>query len=179
MMSGASLVFAEPEGHKDVEYLEKLIQGSGVTTLHFVPSMLRNYLENARGECRSVRQIFCRGEALDRKSVDEYKAKFPEAKLHNLYGPTEAAIDVTAYDCSELEYEFVPIGKPIANTQIYILGSEGEVQPVGVPGELHIAGDGLARGYLNRVELTEEKFVANPFRPGERMYKTDRKSTRL
>ncbi|MBZ5509524.1 MAG: amino acid adenylation domain-containing protein, partial [Acidobacteriia bacterium] len=172
MMAGASLVFAVPEGHKDVEYLENLIHQAGVTTLHFVPSMLRSYLENARSGCNKVKQIFCSGEALDRKSVDDYKAKFPNAVLHNLYGPTEAAIDVTAYDCSQLNDPFVPIGAPIDNTQIYILDEHNHPQPIGVPGELHIAGDGLARGYLNRPELTQEKFVANPFTLGTRMYKT-------
>jgi non-ribosomal peptide synthetase component F len=89
-----------------------------------------------------------------------------------LYGPTEAAIDVTAYDCSQLSYPFVPIGKPIANTQVYILDGRHHLQPIGVPGELYIAGEGLARGYLNRPELTQERFVANPFDPGSRMYKT-------
>jgi amino acid adenylation domain-containing protein len=172
MMTGASLVFAVPDGHKDVEYLEGLIKQAKVTTLHFVPSMLRSFLENAKDGCSSVKQIFCSGEALDKKSVDDYKTKFPNAVLHNLYGPTEAAIDVTAYDCSQLNYPFVPIGRPIANTQIYILDAHNHPQPIGVAGELHIAGDGLARGYLNRPELTQEKFVANPFEPGKRMYKT-------
>jgi thioester reductase-like protein len=98
--------------------------------------------------------------------------RFANAALHNLYGPTEAAIDVTAYDCSQLDYPFVPIGAPIDNTQIYILDAHNRPQPIGVPGELHIAGDGLARGYINRPELTQEKFVANPFAAGTRMYKT-------
>ena len=172
MMAGASIVFAAPEGHKDVDYLESLINQAKVTTLHFVPSMLHSFLENAHIGCSSVRQIFCSGEALDKKSADDYRTKFSTAVLHNLYGPTEAAIDVTAYDCSRLNYPFVPIGAPIDNTQIYILDSHNHPQPVGVPGELHIAGDGLARGYLNRPELTQEKFIANPFAPGKRMYKT-------
>ncbi|HET8889403.1 MAG TPA: amino acid adenylation domain-containing protein, partial [Candidatus Angelobacter sp.] len=172
MMVGSSLVFAVPDGHKDVQYLENLINQARVTTLHFVPSMLRTFLENADVGCPSVKRIFCSGEALDRKSVDDYKTKFPNAVLHNLYGPTEAAIDVTAYDCSRLNYPFVPIGVPIDNTQIYILDPHNHPQPIGAPGELHIAGDGLARGYLNRPELTEEKFVPNPFHPGTRMYKT-------
>ena len=172
VMAGASMVFAVPDGHRDVHYLENLINRAQVTTLHFVPSMLHTFLENAEVGCSSVKRIFCSGEALDRKSVDEYKTKFPNAELHNLYGPTEAAIDVTAYDCSQIKYPFVPIGRPISNTQIYILDQHQHTQPMGVPGELHIAGDGLARGYLNRAELTREKFVANPFRPGTRMYKT-------
>ncbi|MEO8382485.1 MAG: amino acid adenylation domain-containing protein [Acidobacteriota bacterium] len=179
MMAGASLVFAEPEGHKDVQYLEDLINEAGVTTLHFVPSMLHAFLDNGRAGCGSVRQIFCSGEALDRKSVDRYKRRFPNAALHNLYGPTEAAIDVTAFDCSGLTYPFVPIGKPIDNTQIHILDRYDHLQPIGVPGELHIAGDGLARGYLGRPELTESRFVANLFVPGARMYKTGDLARRL
>ena len=172
MMTGASLVFATPEGHTDVHYMEGLLNETGVTTMHFVPSMLHTFLDNARGTCPSVRRIFCSGEALDRRSVDRYRDTFPNATLYNLYGPTEAAIDVTAYDCSQLQYPFVPIGAPIDNTQIYILDRYNNPQPVGVPGELHIAGDNLARGYLNRPELTREKFVASPVIPGARMYKT-------
>ncbi|HEX9981688.1 MAG TPA: non-ribosomal peptide synthase/polyketide synthase [Thermoanaerobaculia bacterium] len=172
MMAGASVVFAAPEGHKDARYLEGLINEAGITTLHFVPSMLHAFLETAGIGCPGVRQIFCSGEALDRKSVDRYRKAFPNALLHNLYGPTEAAIDVTFYDCSKLPYPFVPIGAPIDNTQIYILDRQLHVQPVGVPGELHIAGDGLARGYHDRPDLTEAKFIANPFSPGRRMYKT-------
>jgi amino acid adenylation domain-containing protein/thioester reductase-like protein len=171
-MTGASIVFAAPEGHKDVLYLENLINEANVTTLHFVPSMLHTYLDTAKGECPRVRRIFCSGEALDRNSVERQSRRFPNAALHNLYGPTEAAIDVTAYDCSQLEYPFIPIGKPIDNIQLYILDRHDHPQPIGVPGELHIAGIGLARGYLDRPELTAEKFVDNPFASWARMYKT-------
>ncbi|HZI55825.1 MAG TPA: AMP-binding protein, partial [Verrucomicrobiae bacterium] len=171
MMAGASLVFAVPDGHKDIDYLEKLINKEKVTALHFVPSMLDAFLESGSSNCSSVRQVFCSGVALDKRLVDGYKTKFPNAAMHNLYGPTEA-IDVMTYDCSQLNDPFVPIGAPIDNTQIYILNEHNHPQPIGIPGELHIAGDGLARGYLNRPELTQEKFVANPFRPGTRMYKT-------
>ena len=171
-MMGAALVFAVPNGHSDVQYLEGLINSAGVTTLHYVPSMLHAFLDNARGQCPGVRLIFCSGEALDRTSVDRYRAVFPNAALHNLYGPTEAAIDVTFYDCTRIAYPFVPIGAPIENTQIHIVDEAGNPQPVGVPGELHIAGVNLARGYLNRAELTRERFIANPFDPGTRMYRT-------
>ncbi|ELR72059.1 Long-chain-fatty-acid--CoA ligase [Fulvivirga imtechensis AK7] len=172
MMAGATLAFAKPGGHRDVLYLEDLIQESGITTLHFVPSMLHAYLDHSQSRCDSVRQIFCSGEALDNKAVAAYKKRFPRAVLHNLYGPTEAAIDVTFFDCSRLKTPFVPIGAPISNIQIYILDKYNNLQPLGVPGELHIAGDGLARGYHNRHELTSEKFVNNPFSPGKRMYKS-------
>ncbi|MBV9495483.1 MAG: amino acid adenylation domain-containing protein, partial [Acidobacteria bacterium] len=172
MMTGASVVFAEPGGHKDVAYLSGLIESAQVTTMHFVPSMLRAYLEHADIACGSVRLIFASGEALDRGSCERYRTKFPHAALHNLYGPTEAAIDVSYYDCTALTESFVPIGKPIDNIQLYILDRNNHPQPIGVAGELHIAGVGLARGYLNRPELTQEKFVANPFTPGARMYRT-------
>jgi arthrofactin-type cyclic lipopeptide synthetase C len=172
MMTGCTLVFAMPDGHKDVQYLERLIDKAQITTLHFVPSMLRAFLDLAQAEYRSVTRIFCSGEALDKRSVDEYARRFPNAVLHNLYGPTEAAIDVTAYDCSRLDQPFVPIGTPIDNIQLYVLDDANHPQPIGIAGELHIAGDGLARGYLNRPELTQEKFVANPFHAGTRMYKT-------
>ena len=89
-----------------------------------------------------------------------------------MYGPSDAAIDVTAYDCSLSDYAFVPIGSPIDNTQVYILDRQNRPQPVGVPGELHVAGDALPRGYLNRPELMRKAFVSNPFNPGTRMYKT-------
>jgi len=171
-MIGATLVFAEPNGHSDAQYMAALLRKSGVTTLHFVPSMLHTFLDNADAPCESVRFVFCSGEALDRHSVDRYRKAFPNAALHNLYGPTEAAIDVTFYDCTRPEYPFVPIGAPIDNTRIYIVDSENNPQPVGVPGELHIAGDNLARGYLKRPELTSERFIDNPFEPGARMYRT-------
>ena len=172
LMAGASVVFAKPGGHKEVVYLENLINKCQVTTLHFVPSMLHAYLGHAQYQCSSVRQLFCSGEALDSKSAIEYKHRFPRAKLYNLYGPTEAAIDVTFFDCSQLRTPFVPIGAPISNTQIYVLDRHYHLQPLGVAGELYIAGEGLARGYLRRPDLTRERFVANPFNPGLRMYKS-------
>ena len=172
LISGSRMLLARPEGHKDVSYLEKLISDYQITTLHFVPSMLTTFLANAKLTCPNVRQVFCSGEALDSQIVNSYKDKFPQAKLYNLYGPTEAAIDVTAFDCSQAEGTNISIGSPIANTQIYILDKFKQLQPVGVPGELYIAGDGLARGYLNRKELTFEKFVDNPFVKNTRMYKS-------
>jgi non-ribosomal peptide synthetase component F len=172
MIAGSSVVLAAPDRHKDVRYLEALINQAKVTTLHLVPSMLHTFTQDAGIGCSSVKRIFCSGEALDGKAVSRYKSKFENASLHNLYGPTEATIDATAYDCSQLDHPFVPIGTPINNTQIYILDQHNQPQPIGVPGELHVAGDGLARGYLNRPELTQEKFVANPFEPGSRMFKT-------
>ncbi len=171
-MTGALLVFAAPDGHMDAQYMRRLIVAERVTALHFVPSMLHTFLDHSGGSCPDVRFVFCSGEALDAESARRYRDVFPNAALHNLYGPTEAAIDVTAFDCSRLDLAFVPIGKPISNTQIYILDERGNPQPPDVPGELHIAGVNLASGYLNRPELTAERFVPNPFTPDGRMYRT-------
>ncbi|MGA9377367.1 MAG: amino acid adenylation domain-containing protein, partial [Phormidium sp.] len=175
LLNGSCLVIAKPGGHRDSEYLVKLIAQQQVTTLHFVPSMLQVFLESENlAKCQSLRRVICSGEAL---SIS-LKAKFFEklkCSLHNLYGPTEAAIDVTYWEClPEKQRETVPIGRPLANTQIYILDSHCQPVPVGVAGELHIGGVGLALGYLNRLELTTEKFIPNPFsnEPNSQLYKT-------
>ncbi|WP_343089142.1 amino acid adenylation domain-containing protein [Burkholderia pseudomallei] len=175
LMSGARLVIAKPEGHKDPAYLSELIDRERVTTLHFVPSMLQAFLEDegaARG-CGSVKRVMCSGEALPPSLVKRFYRCLPDARLHNLYGPTEAAVDVTAWACDAEEGgASVPIGRPIANTRIYILDGYGQPVPRGVAGELYIGGVQVARGYLNRPELTRERFVDDPFVAGGRLYKT-------
>ncbi|MBE9229036.1 non-ribosomal peptide synthase/polyketide synthase, partial [Phormidium sp. LEGE 05292] len=164
LLNGSRLVVAKPGGHRDSEYLVNLIAKSQVTTLHFVPSMLQVFLESPNlALCESLRRVICSGEAL---GVDLQTKFFDRlgCELHNLYGPTEAAIDVTYWECDrQIQLDTVPIGKPIANTQIYILDRSLQPVPIGVPGELHIGGVGLATGYLNRPELTTEKFIPNPF----------------
>lgn len=172
LITGASLVFARPGGHKDPQYLRELIQRAQITVLHFVPSMLRIFLlTGSAGGCPSLRKVICSGEALPTPLKDLFFEHFPDLELHNLYGPTEAAIDVTAYRCHK-EDRLVPIGKPVANTRIYVVDAGLKPVPVGDTGELCIAGDCLARGYLNQPELTAEKFVDNPIAPGTRMYRT-------
>jgi len=172
LMAGATVVLAVPYRDQDAHYLENLIKTAKVTALHFVPSVLDAFVSNGHGSCGGVKRIFCGGDGMDKQIVDRYKVTFPNASLHHLYGPSDAAIDVTAYDCSLSDYAFVPIGSPIDNTQVYILDHHNRPQPVGVPGELHVAGDALPRGYLNRPELMRKAFVANPFIPGTRMYRT-------
>jgi amino acid adenylation domain-containing protein len=175
LISGARLVLARPGCHRDSEYLVQLIQSQQITTLHFVPSMLGVFLLEGEVEnCTSLRQVFCSGEALTYESQQQFFAA-TDAALHNLYGPTEASIDVTAWECRrDSDRRIVSIGRPIANTQIYILDRQLRPVPIGVAGELHIGGAGLARGYLNGLELTGEKFIANPFTadPTSRLYKT-------
>lgn len=175
LLAGACLVLARPGGHKDGRYLVELIAEQGITTVHFVPPMLQVFLEEDGVEnCDSLRRVICSGEALPVSLQERFFARLG-AELHNLYGPTEAAVDVTYWACErEGTRKAVPIGRPIANTQIYLLDSAMRPVPVGLPGDLYIGGAGLARGYLNRPELTGEKFVPHPFsdRPGARLYRT-------
>ncbi len=175
LMTGARLVIARPEGHKDTGYLIDLIQSAGITTLHFVPSMLSLFVADEKSsQCTSIKRVICSGEALSHDLQTRFFARL-DTQLHNLYGPTEAAVDVTYWACRrDYPANVVPIGKPIANIQIHILDSFMQPVPVGVNGELHIGGIGLARGYHQRDDLTAAKFVANPFsrEPGARLYKT-------
>ncbi|MET9447111.1 amino acid adenylation domain-containing protein [Streptomyces cinerochromogenes] len=175
LIAGARLVVAEPEGHKDPDYLVSLIRETGVTTLHFVPSMLRSVVDEADwAACTSVRQVFCSGEALPADLCTRHYARH-RAPLHNLYGPTEAAIDVSHWTCpDDRPLHTVPIGRPIQNIQLHVLNEALEPQGVGCVGQLYIAGDGLARGYLGNPDLTRERFLPNPFadEPGARMYQT-------
>ncbi|MBW7477878.1 amino acid adenylation domain-containing protein, partial [Paenibacillus oenotherae] len=176
MLSGASLCLLGPGGEKDPQQIRDAIVRYRVTTMHFVPSMLTAFLHACPSGLSSLKQVFASGEALVIKQVNEFKEllyKPYNTRLANLYGPTEATIDVSYFDCDQAAKPgIIPIGKPIDNTQLYVLDGRQEVQPIGVPGELYIGGAGLARGYVNRAELTEEKFIANPYRPGERMYRT-------
>ena len=174
LLQGATLVVAEPEGHKDPEYLFQIMQQRKISVLHFVPSMLSAYLDSQQGIFPdSVRLVFCSGEALDKSDVLLLHEKSPHVQVHNLYGPTEAAIDVSYFDCRDVAlYPQTPIGKPIQNIELLILDKYNRLCPLGVEGELCIAGDGLARGYLNKPELTLEKFIEHPLREGERLYKT-------
>ncbi|WP_129410282.1 non-ribosomal peptide synthase/polyketide synthase [Pseudomonas aeruginosa] len=173
LMSGARLVVAAPGDHRDPSKLVELINREGVDTLHFVPSMLQAFLQDEDvASCTSLKRIVCSGEALPADAQQQVFAKLPQAGLYNLYGPTEAAIDVTHWTCVEEGKDAVPIGRPIANLACYILDGNLEPVPVGVLGELYLAGRGLARGYHQRPGLTAERFVASPFVAGERMYRT-------
>ncbi|MDM8557980.1 amino acid adenylation domain-containing protein [Candidatus Parabeggiatoa sp. HSG14] len=177
LLAGACLVVAKPNGHKDNAYLIKIIIVQKITTLHFVPSMLQVMVQEPEFEkCTSLKRVICSGEALPFELQERFFARLThQVELHNLYGPTEAAVDVTYWQCQrESHLKKVPIGYPIANIQLYILDSYQEPTSIGIPGELHISGIGLARGYFNRVELTAEKFIPNPFskESNARLYKT-------
>ncbi|HEY3712493.1 MAG TPA: amino acid adenylation domain-containing protein, partial [Amycolatopsis sp.] len=173
LITGATLVVAKPEGHKDPGYLADLIRTAGVTTVHFVPSMLRLFLEEpAAAGCTGLRRVICSGEALPSELASRFGDLLP-AGLHNLYGPTEAAVDVTAFPATgPFAGAGVPIGRPVWNTGTHVLDARLRPVPVGVAGELYLSGVQLARGYLARPGLTAERFVASPFGDGERMYRT-------
>ena len=176
LLTGAGLVIARPGGHRDSAYLVQLIQEGGITTLHFVPSMLQVFLEEPKvGQCASLRRVICSGEALGVELQDRCLQQLRGVELHNLYGPTEASVDVTFWHCtSEPHQKNVPLGHPIWNTQIYIVSPNLEVVPVGVSGEILIGGVGLGRGYLHRPDLTAERFIPDPFARtgGQRLYRT-------
>lgn len=179
LRTGARMVIAAPAGHRDPEYLRECMERSGVTVAHFVPSMLDVYLDvvTTGGHPRlfpsSMRRVFTSGEALSRSLADTL-LESSTVDLVNLYGPTEAAVDVTEHQVVYGEAPDVPIGRPVANTAVHVLDDRLRPVPVGVAGELYLAGVQLAEGYAGRPDLTADRFVANPYAtdPGARMYRT-------
>jgi amino acid adenylation domain-containing protein len=175
IMAGARLTVARPGGHQDGAYLINTIANQQVTTLQLVPSMLRMLLaEDGLERCQNLKRVFCGGEALPVELREQFHGRLG-GELYNLYGPTEATIDATCALCDRASPPHtVTIGRPIANTQVYILDPDLRPVPIGVPGELYIGGECLARGYLNRPQLTAEKFITHSFdgEPARRLYNT-------
>jgi amino acid adenylation domain-containing protein len=171
LLTGARLVLARPGGHRDGGYLARLLAEGGITTVHFVPSLLREMLDEPDVAPGALRRVICSGEALPAELCERFRERLPRLpaiELHNLYGPTEAAVDVTEWDTAQGgPGAIAPIGRPISNVRIYLLDPHGEPVPPGVAGELHIGGVALARGYLRRPDLTAAAFVPSPFGPGE------------
>jgi amino acid adenylation domain-containing protein len=177
LQQGATLVMARPDGHRDPLYLQEAIEREGVTTLHFVPSMLQQFVETADpARCGSLLRVVCSGEALPPALVERFHERFPAPiELHNLYGPTEAAVDVSYWHCARTSpVTVVPIGRPVWNTALYVLDAALRPMPVGTPGELYIGGVQVARGYQGRAAMTAERFVPDPFSAegGARLYRT-------
>uniref|UniRef100_UPI0012ED02D2 non-ribosomal peptide synthetase n=1 Tax=Aldersonia kunmingensis TaxID=408066 RepID=UPI0012ED02D2 len=168
LQTGARLVVAVPDGHRDPAYLAHTIAAESITTIHFVPSMLAAFMPELPG-LASLRRVFVAGEALPIESVVRFRAG-SAAELHNWYGPAEVEV-VTAW-AATAEATTVPIGAPVWNTRVYVLDERLRPVPVGVAGELYVAGAQLARGYHHRAELTASRFVADPFGSGERLYRT-------
>jgi amino acid adenylation domain-containing protein len=177
LITGARLIIARPDGHQDPAYLVDTIVREGITTLHFVPSMLQVFAEQDGLErCANLRRVMASGEALPADLASRFLSRLGGVELHNLYGPTEAAVDVTYHACRPGEAR-VPIGRPVANTRIHLLDSSGQEVPVGVAGELCIGGVQVGRGYLNRPDLTADRFTPDPFGEvfglrGARFYRT-------
>ncbi|MFD4428339.1 non-ribosomal peptide synthase/polyketide synthase [Nocardia sp. NPDC058497] len=202
---GARLVLARPDGHRDPAYLADVIDAESVTVAHFVPSMLSVFVAalgasstalvddtnadgvsasvlpgnaTTAGRCSSLRMVFASGEALP-PAPAQLLRRLTGTAVHNLYGPTEAAVDVTFHEVVDADVVTVPIGEPVHNTRVYVLDGRLRPVPVGVPGELYLAGAQLARGYAGRADLTADRFVADPFAVsgagtpvGSRMYRT-------
>ncbi|MET8798296.1 non-ribosomal peptide synthase/polyketide synthase [Nocardia sp. NPDC004568] len=169
---GARLVVATPDGHRDAEYLARVIAEQRVTMTDFVPSMLAMFAAHTpAGSIPSLRHVFALGEALPPETVAAVQA-ISDAAVHNVYGPTEAAVTVTYWQATGTESTGVPIGVPEWNTRVYVLDSRLRPVAPGVTGELYLAGDQLARGYVTRPDLSADRFVANPFDTGQRMYRT-------
>nr|WP_223243324.1 non-ribosomal peptide synthetase [Streptomyces sp. CBMA123] len=175
LLTGAHLTFAEPDGHRDPDYLADFLAERRVTVTHFVPSMLREFLRRLPvGACPELRVVTVSGEALGQDLAQRFFERLPHVELHNLYGPTEAAVDVTHWQCEPgrpLD-EPVPIGRPITGIELLVVDEHGAELPAGATGELCIAGVGVARGYLNRPELTAERFVPHPADARQRIYRT-------
>ncbi|MFO3903198.1 enterobactin non-ribosomal peptide synthetase EntF [Enterobacter hormaechei] len=179
-IAGAKLVMAEPEAHRDPQAMQTFFARYRVTTTHFVPSMLAAFVASLTPEnaacCASLKQVFCSGEALPTALCREWE-QLTQVPLHNLYGPTEAAVDVSWYpaygpELAAVEGSSVPIGFPVWNTGLRILDAMMRPVPFGVAGDLYLTGIQLAQGYLGRPDLTASRFIADPFAPGERMYRT-------
>ena len=181
LSSGARLVIARPGGHRDPRYLVRILKEAAITIVHFVPSMLQVFLDAEDVEsCVSVRRVVCGGEALPASLERRFFARFPHGEapaLYNQYGPTEAAIEVTSWRCApERELAIVPIGRPIAGASTLVLDAQMQPVPIGIPGELYLGGVPLGRGYLDRPDLTAERFIPDPLaapgREGSRLYRT-------
>ncbi|WP_435831173.1 amino acid adenylation domain-containing protein [Nocardia salmonicida] len=172
LRTGAKLVVSTHDGHRDPVYLAETIAAQRVTLTDFVPSMLSVFAAHTTaGSIPSLRAVFAAGEALPTETVADV-ARVSTARVHNLYGPTEAAVTVTRWPASDSDRGSVPMGVPEWNTRVYVLDSRLRAVPAGVVGELYLAGDQLARGYVARPGLTADRFVANPFEPGARMYRS-------
>ena len=170
---GSRLVIAQPGDHRDPERIIELIQRHGVTTLNFVPSMLKAFLAYPDVKAKTrLKHIMCGGEAVPATLQQDVAECLDGANLHDLYGPTETTIHVTHWWCRDDAHRQIPIGRPISGTRTYVLDGELNLVPQGVAGELYLGGVSLARGYLNRSDLTAERFIADPFTSGERLYRT-------
>lgn len=176
LIVGGLMIIAPNDAHTNPKELIDLITQHQITIIQLVPSMLREMtLTQGFGACASLRHVFCGGEALIPETIHGFfEHNLFDAALHNLYGPTEATIDAITHSCTieDSERQLSLIGKPIFNTKAYVLDRFMHLLPIGALGELYLSGDGLAQGYLNNLDLTQQKFISHPFCSNERIYKT-------
>jgi amino acid adenylation domain-containing protein len=174
LLTGAALTMLDPGAHIDPRRLADAVRAERISVLHFVPSMLEEFLNEAdTAGCESVRLVLSGGEALTEALARRAFERFgPAVVVRNAYGQAEATCGATSWTCDPLSGGPIPIGRPVANTRIYLLDARLRPVPIGVPGELWIGGVQVARGYLNRRELTAERFVDSPFVLGDRIYRT-------
>ncbi|MFQ6590771.1 MULTISPECIES: amino acid adenylation domain-containing protein [Pseudomonas] len=173
---GMRLVLARVDGHRDPAYLAEVIRTQRITVIQFVPAMLQQFLElEASALCSSLTDVFCGGGELTEALARSVRARLPQVRLHNVYGPTEATVDSciwTLQPDAPVPALQLPIGRAISNTRLYVLDQHDRPVPLGVSGQLHIGGVGVARGYLGLEQMTAERFIDSPFVPGDRLYRT-------
>lgn len=176
LVSGAQLVIAEPGSHRDPRYLQLLVAEQNVTIAHFVPSMLREFLNNADlQELPSLRHVICGGETLTTELAERFFKAHSACALHNIYGPTECSVFVTHWECHDADADtVVPIGRAVENVELLVMDKYRQPVPTGLPGELWIGGVGVALEYLNQPRLTDDRFVQHPFalEPSAKMYRS-------
>ena len=173
LICGARLVIPRPDGLRDIGYLTELLRREGITSMHFVPSLLGLFLSlPGVNQWRTLRRVPIGGEPLPGEIADKFHATF-DALLYNFYGPTETVVNATSYPVEGAQgTRVVPIGRPKINTQVHLLDDALQPVPVGVIGEIYIGGTHVAHGYHRRPGLTAERFVADPFTPGGRLYRS-------
>jgi arthrofactin-type cyclic lipopeptide synthetase A len=173
---GMRMVLARPDGHREPAYLAQLIREQQITVVKFVPAMLQQFLELEEvRQCHSLTDVFAGGGELTEAMARRFQQQLPQARLHNVYGPTETTVDSSAWTLepgAEVPSIQLPIGRPISNTRLYVLDAHDAPVPMGVSGQLHIGGVGVARGYLGLSGLMAERFIDSPFVAGDRLYRT-------
>ncbi len=176
LTNGMRLVLARPDGHREPAYLAQVIREQQITVIKFVPAMLQQFLELEESAlCTSLTDLLCGGGELTEALARGVQARLPKVRLHNVYGPTEATVDSSAWTLepgAPVPARQLPIGRAISNTRLYVLDEHDAPVPLGVSGQLHIGGVGVARGYLGLEQLSAERFIDSPFVAGDRLYRT-------
>ncbi|MFJ2485384.1 amino acid adenylation domain-containing protein [Pseudomonas sp. NPDC087639] len=176
LCSGLRLILARPDGNRDSAYVVQTIREQQVTVVKFVPALLQHFIEQDDvEECTSLTDVLNGGGELSATLARQVRERLPWVRLHNVYGPTESTVDSTGWTLEPhmpVPDSVVPIGKALANTRLYVLDAHDQPVPLGVCGQLHIGGVGVARGYLGLPEMQAERFIDSPFVQDDRLYRT-------